>query len=183
MNPAAIIREATVDGVTLALSPAGTLKATGDASAVNRWLPILKAHKPGILAALQEAANESMPASRWWLIHFPDREPLEVACFPDTTHAEMLARYPEAIAAEPQQYSHRMPDAGSLDMADFPWPEPVAHHALQPLEITCKTCSQVCRSGCCGAPVAAGLSDLEGVIYYHPKGGTDCPAWKGKGHD
>lgn len=59
MNPAAIIREATADGVSLALSPAGTIKATGDALAVNRWLPILKAYKPGILSALQEAANDT----------------------------------------------------------------------------------------------------------------------------
>lgn len=59
MNPAAIIREAQADGVNLALSPAGTLKATGDASAVNRWLPILKAYKPSILSALQEAANDT----------------------------------------------------------------------------------------------------------------------------
>ena len=59
MNPAAIIREANADGVNLALSPSGTIKAKGDASAVNRWLPILKAYKPGILAALKEAANDT----------------------------------------------------------------------------------------------------------------------------
>ena len=59
MNPATIIREATADGLKLALSPAGTIKATGDASAVNRWLPILKANKPDILAALQKAANDT----------------------------------------------------------------------------------------------------------------------------
>jgi len=105
MNPATIIREAMADGLTLALSPAGTIKATGDASAVSRWLPILKAHKPGILAALQEAANDSRrdtaTASRWWLLHFDAREPLEVACFPPSTHAEILERYPDAVAAEP----------------------------------------------------------------------------------
>lgn len=58
MNPAAIIREAQADGVALALSPAGTIKAIGDASAVNRWLPILKEYKPGLLTALQEAVHE-----------------------------------------------------------------------------------------------------------------------------
>lgn len=60
MTPAAIIREANADGVNLALSPVGTLKATGDASAVNRWLPILKAYKPGILSALKEAENDAL---------------------------------------------------------------------------------------------------------------------------
>ena len=58
MNPATIIREAQEDGVNLALSPAGTIKATGDASAVNRWLPVLRAFKPDILATLQGAAND-----------------------------------------------------------------------------------------------------------------------------
>jgi hypothetical protein len=51
MTPA-VIREAAEDGVSLALSPAGTIKATGDQAAVNRWLPVLRAHKPDILAAL-----------------------------------------------------------------------------------------------------------------------------------
>lgn len=39
--------------------------------------------------------------SRWWRLHFPDREPVEVACFPPSTHDEILERYPDAIAAEP----------------------------------------------------------------------------------
>lgn len=59
MKAAAIIKEAQADGVSLALSPAGTIKATGEESAVDRWIPILKAHKPDILAALQEAANDT----------------------------------------------------------------------------------------------------------------------------
>lgn len=42
---------------------------------------------------------------------------------------------------------------------------------------TCSTCAHVCRSGCCGEPVAAGLSDLEGVIRYSPDRGATCPAW------
>jgi len=57
MTPAAIIKQASADGVNLALSPAGTIKATGEGAAVNRWIPILREHKPEIVAALQEAAN------------------------------------------------------------------------------------------------------------------------------
>ena len=59
MTPMAIIREAQTDGVMLALSQAGTIKATGEASAVNRWLPTIRQHKPGILATL--AANDTIP--------------------------------------------------------------------------------------------------------------------------
>lgn len=35
MTPAVIIRETAADGVSLALSPAGTIKATGDPSATT----------------------------------------------------------------------------------------------------------------------------------------------------
>jgi len=34
-------------------------------------------------------------------LHFADREPLEVYCNPDATHAAILERYPDALAAEP----------------------------------------------------------------------------------
>jgi hypothetical protein len=52
MNPAAIIQQAAADGVKLALSPAGTIKAAGEGAAVNRWLPVIREHKPAIVAAL-----------------------------------------------------------------------------------------------------------------------------------
>lgn len=58
MTPATIIKAAAAEGVTLALTPAATIKATGDGAAVNRWLPVIRQHKSGILAALQDAANE-----------------------------------------------------------------------------------------------------------------------------
>jgi len=40
-------------------------------------------------------------ASHRWLLHFADRESLEVCCNPDATHAEILKRHPDALAAEP----------------------------------------------------------------------------------
>ncbi len=43
-------------------------------------------------------SSEAWPA---WLLHFPDSDPLSVSFCPTVTHAEALARYPEAIAAEP----------------------------------------------------------------------------------
>jgi hypothetical protein len=57
MTPATIIREAQSDGVSLTLSPAGTIKATGDGAAANRWLPLIREHKAeiiGLLTAQQE---------------------------------------------------------------------------------------------------------------------------------
>ncbi|MDD5403813.1 MAG: hypothetical protein PHZ14_04655 [Sulfuricella sp.] len=101
MTPATIIREAQADGVRLALSPTGNIKATGDGAAVNRWLAVIRERKAEIVDVLKVGAGDTATASRWWRIHYPDRDPLEVACCPEATHAEILERHPDAIAAEP----------------------------------------------------------------------------------
>jgi hypothetical protein len=62
MTPAAIIRDAQAEGVTLALSPSGSIKAVGDSATVNRWLPIIVEHKPGIVVILQAANDPALPA-------------------------------------------------------------------------------------------------------------------------
>ena len=109
MTPAAIIREAQADGVRLALSPTGTIKATGDGAAVNRWLAVIREHKAEIIDVLKVGAGDTATASRWWLIHYLDRDSLEVACCPEATHAEVLERHPDAVAAEPFTPTIRQP--------------------------------------------------------------------------
>lgn len=111
MIPATIIREAQADGVRLALSPSGTIKATGDGAAVNRWLAVIRERKAEIIDALKVSPGDTATASRWWLIHYPDRDPLEVACCPEATHAEILERHPDAVAAEPFTPPIRQPSA------------------------------------------------------------------------
>lgn len=39
--------------------------------------------------------------SNWWLIHFIDSDPVEVAIWPPCSHADVIKSHPEAIAAEP----------------------------------------------------------------------------------
>jgi hypothetical protein len=46
------------------------------------------------------AANTAI-AFRQWLIHYPDRDPVELVCCPEATRAEALLLHPGAIAAEP----------------------------------------------------------------------------------
>lgn len=111
MTPATIIREAQADGVRLALSPTGTIKATGDGAAVNRWVAVIREHKAGIIDVLKVGAGDTATASRWWLIHYPDRDPVEVVCCPEATHADMLERHPDAVAAEPFTPTIRQPTA------------------------------------------------------------------------
>lgn len=54
---------------------------------------------------------DTATASRWWLIHYPDRDPLKVACWPDATHAEILGWHPNALAVEPFTPTIRQPSA------------------------------------------------------------------------
>jgi hypothetical protein len=56
-------------------------------------------------------AGDTVTASRWWLIHYPDRDPVEVACCPEATHADILERHPDAVAAEPFTPTIRQPSA------------------------------------------------------------------------
>lgn len=59
MTPTTIICKAMADGVQLALSATGNIKASGDQLGVEKWLPTIRAHKPEIIEALQDAANDS----------------------------------------------------------------------------------------------------------------------------
>ena len=59
MNTAEIIEQATAEGVILALSPTGTIKASGDQSAVDKWLPMIRNNKSGILCELQREARRA----------------------------------------------------------------------------------------------------------------------------
>jgi hypothetical protein len=58
-----------------------------------------------------EFSDAYKAASRWWLIHYPERDPVEVAWYPEATHAEILEKYPDAIAAEPFTPTVRQPSA------------------------------------------------------------------------
>ncbi|MBS0175671.1 MAG: hypothetical protein JSR64_16645 [Nitrospira sp.] len=53
MNPSEIIGQAMAEGVILVLSPTGTIKATGDQPVVDKWLPMIRDNKTGILCELQ----------------------------------------------------------------------------------------------------------------------------------
>ena len=101
MSPATIIRNAQADGVMLALSPTGTIKATGERAAVIRWQAVIRDHRAEIIATLKVGTGAAAPASLRWLIHYRNRDPSEAACCPEATHAEVLHLHSGAIAAEP----------------------------------------------------------------------------------
>jgi len=39
--------------------------------------------------------------SGWWLIHYPDCDPMEVACCPEASRDDVFKWYPDAMAVEP----------------------------------------------------------------------------------
>lgn len=109
MTLAQIIEEAMADGVNIAVSTSGTIKATGDQAAVSRWLPIIRERKSDIIAMLTKATNDS--TSWGWLLHYPDRDPLEVYSSPESTLAQVLHDFPGADAAEPIEEQPCVPPA------------------------------------------------------------------------
>ena len=70
MSALAIIEAATAEGLTVNLSPTGSLKAIGEQETVNRWRPLLKQHKAEIINLLAtdkpggaiEATRSSVPS-------------------------------------------------------------------------------------------------------------------------
>jgi hypothetical protein len=61
MTPEMLIRQAQADGVSLRLSAPGSVKATGESGAVNRWLATIREYKAEIVEALK---RPTMPSSR-----------------------------------------------------------------------------------------------------------------------
>lgn len=56
-------------------------------------------------------AGDTATASRWWLIHYLDCDPVEVCCCPEARHADILEQHPHAVAAEPITPAFRQPKA------------------------------------------------------------------------
>ena len=55
--------------------------------------------------------GDTATVSRWWLIHYLDRDPVEVACCTEATLADILEQHPDAVAAEPFVPTIRQPPA------------------------------------------------------------------------
>jgi hypothetical protein len=103
--------------------------------------------------ARKVSPGNTATASRWWLVHYLDGAPVEVWTDRPATQAEVLQSRPDALAAQPLHQAA---------------PEPIT---------ACSTCSRATYRDACGEPVAAGLSDVLGVIRYSPDQGATCPAW------
>ena len=114
------------------------------AKAANDWHgegePLAKL-APLALANPTDAKTVDAVASRGWLLHFADREPLETYHHPDATHAAILERYPDALAAEP--IPERIAPA-----YEVVWPDV---EALEDDRRTCRQCANLAGRRCLAA--------------------------------
>lgn len=96
--------------------------------------------------------------ARGWLLHYPDREPLEVWFAPAADHAEALAGYPDAVAAEPlldQACAHKSASESAQESAP------------QSAVLGCSTCRHRKRPGLSAGYCGGGRDDLPGAYGLH----------------
>lgn len=124
MSAATIIHQAAAEGVALTLTSSGTVKAAGDRAAVTRWAAMIREHKLGIVALLQQSANGDrqvqvtpfadpavdMPAvdpdvHQRWTVAIPGRDPFGFIVPQGMTLEQVRVQYPTAtgILVEPPQ--------------------------------------------------------------------------------
>ena len=72
MTPATIIARAEAEGISLAISDSGNIKAIGSGDIVQRWVPVLRQHKASILRVLRKTETPHKPSS-FDLDHFEER--------------------------------------------------------------------------------------------------------------
>ncbi len=74
MNHAAMLEQARTDGLKITLTLEGEITARGPQPAIEQWTPILRLHKPAIVALLKADAE---PVAVWdagdWQTYFHER--------------------------------------------------------------------------------------------------------------
>jgi hypothetical protein len=88
---------ATVTSATFATKSSGRGRAVASVAAVD----VARSPLQQIAATVKVGEVDAVTTSRWWLIHYLELDPLKVACFPEATRADILGRYPAAVAVEP----------------------------------------------------------------------------------
>jgi len=68
-----------------------------------------------------QADTDTATTSAWWLLHYPDRDPVQLVSHPPATLAQILQQHPEALAAEPMSEPHPVP-ALSIEADRSCWP-------------------------------------------------------------
>lgn len=107
------LREKQAGKVATATSATFATQAGGERRTVAgvATVAVAKSAQGQSASPAKVSPGDTATASRWWLIHFTDRDPAQVACCPEATHAEILEQHPDAVAAEPFTPTIRQPSA------------------------------------------------------------------------
>ena len=97
-----------------------------------------------------------------WLLHYADREPMEVHFAPAADHAEALVAYPDAVAAEPL-----LDHAGARQSAAQSAQQSAQESAQQSTARGCSTCRHRKRPGLSAGYCGGGRDDLPGAYGLH----------------
>lgn len=113
MTLSALIRKRDTGKLATAIPAISATQPKGVAGTVARIATVAVANpkKEKAASPAKVGASDTATASRWWLIHFTDRDSLEVVCCPEATHADILESHPDAVAAEPFTPPIRQPSA------------------------------------------------------------------------
>lgn len=113
MTLANLIRKRGTGNLATAIPAISATQPKGETATVARIATVAVANpKEGQTASpAKVGAGDTATASRWWLIHYPDRDPVKMICCPAVTRAEILEWYPGAVAAEPFTPTIRQPSA------------------------------------------------------------------------
>ena len=97
MTLSALIRKRDTGNLATAIPAIFATQPKGNAATVARIATVAVANPKE-----EKTAPSETLARHWkWIIHFTDREPLTSTFSPEATHAEVLAQFPDAVAAEP----------------------------------------------------------------------------------
>ena len=76
MTPQTILKQSAADGVLIKLAENGALKATGKQEHVDKWLPVIREHKPEIIRALsQSMTTDAENLILKWLMRIEETDP------------------------------------------------------------------------------------------------------------
>jgi hypothetical protein len=106
-------------GLVLTLTSAGGLHVAPRKALTDEHRAAIRAQRDALVLALQTEGQKILPQdavaaatnSVRWLLHYTDRDSLEVTFCSEVTHAEILERHPDAVAAEPFTPTTRQPSA------------------------------------------------------------------------
>lgn len=113
MTLSTLIRKRDTGNLATAIPAISATQPNGEAATVARIATVAVANPKDEKTAHPPivGAGDTATASLWWLIHYPDRDPVEVACCPEATYADILEWHPDAVAAAPFIPTIRQPSA------------------------------------------------------------------------